>query len=477
MPGPFHGINLASNALRSFQRGLDVAGHNIANVNTRGYSRQTVDFVQSDPTTFTSLKRLTLGTGVGIESINRIRDLFLDARMQETAGSLDRFGTLSTGVRRLEAIYQEPGELGVSAALDRFFDAWSGLASNPSERAARVQAQQAGQTLANRVRDAYGNHMVLRDQFEEQTHATIREIDRLAGEIALLNTQIRDQRALGMEPNDLMDLRDLALEQLGSLINIKTARYDDGTVGVFVSQFTLVDRVGSRSFPSDFDPHGQTVSDGTRTYAIRSGRLLGLFESISHTTRSMNRLDLLANNLRAEVNLLHFSGVNENGTTGVVFFNGGPPPYPPIPNTMSGAIDFDLSADIKTDPDNIAAGTSGNAGDGGLALLLSRLREQPILNKTNGAEVLPGFNGRTFAEYYRDNLAEIAETSRFVGAARETQVAIADQIERQRQAVSGVSLDDEMATMLRFQRSYQAAARALTVFDQVTEDLIGMLRR
>lgn len=477
MPGPFHGINLVGNALRSFQRAMDVTGHNIANVNTRGYSRQAIDFAQIEPSMYGGASRFALGEGVAITSVNRIRDMFLEGRLNDATGARERFSTLAGHLREIGGVYNEPGDSGISAALDRFFDGWSALASNPAERANRLALQQAGQTLADRIRGAFRDLDGLQVGFQQQVDGTIAQINDLAGRIATLNEQVRQQRALGAEPNDLMDMRDLAVAELATLVNVHTHEGDDGTLTVHSSQFTLVDRAGANAYPSSYDPVSQTVSDSKGTYAVRSGRLLGLFQSITQTRSQMGQLDLIANNLRAEVNALHFTGIDENGNTGVLFFNGPPPPYPPDPNTMTGAIDFDLSAAVKADPGAIASGTTGNAGDGGLALLLSRLRDAPINAKTNGTSILPGLGGRTFSAYYRDSVSGAGEMERYYSAARDTESAVVSQIEQQQASIAGVSLDDEMASMMRFQRSYQAAARALTVFDQVTEDLIGMLRR
>jgi flagellar hook-associated protein 1 FlgK len=134
---------------------------------------------------------------------------------------------------------------------------------------------------------------------------------------------------------------------------------------------------------------------------------------------------------------------------------------------LTGAIDFDLSAEVKGSPRAIAAGLTGEPGDGGLALNLSQLRDTG----------LAALGNQTFQGFYLANVGQVSSQAAYYEAAAKTEEAVASQIESQVQAVSGVSLDDEMTEMMRYQRSYQAAARALTVFDQVTEDLIAMLRR
>ncbi|HVL37898.1 MAG TPA: flagellar basal body protein, partial [Fimbriimonadaceae bacterium] len=156
MPSAFHGIDLASRALRSFQRGLDVTGHNIANVNTPGYSRQTISFGQTDPTTFYGMRAITLGTGVSVSTVNRVRDLFLEGRRSTEQAEFGRFSALAQNLSRIEGL-MPMGPGGIGDALDRFFNSWSALSANPSEPGVRQEVQLAGQTLALRVRSTYGD--------------------------------------------------------------------------------------------------------------------------------------------------------------------------------------------------------------------------------------------------------------------------------------------------------------------------------
>lgn len=461
MPGSFFGFDLAARALRGFQRGLDVTGHNIANVNTRGYSRQTVDFTQTEPLTFYANGLQSLGTGVTIGSVNRIRDQFLESRMQDAQAELGKFGQLAASLKEIQGIYNEPGSSGISSALDKFFDSWSALASNPAEAANRLQVRLAGENLAGRIRGAYADLGNSQSNLTIEIGQTTSRISELGQTIDRLNKQIRALGVGGATPNDLLDQRNLALEELSSLVNVTTSAGKDGTISVYISQFTLVDGAGSNELPRTFDAATGMITDGSRGYQIRSGRLAGLFQSLNQANASMAQLDTLANTLRTQVNGLHTTGINPKGTTGIRFFNDAAAP------PQTGAIDFGLSAEVLADVDNISAGTSGKAGDGGLALSLSNLRSQSIAALGN----------KTFSLFHSSHVATIGSDLAYYGNTVTTQEAIVEQIDAQRQSISGVSLDDEMTNMLRFQRSYQAAAKVLTIFDQVTEDLLGMVRR
>ena len=183
MPGPFHGILTASSALRSFQRALDVTGHNIANVNTPGYSRQTVDFSAQRGVDFFQGKWFSLGGGVTLGSVNRVRVDYLDQSMLTSNGQLGRSSTLATGFQRSERIYGEPGEGGISTALGRFFDSWSGLASNPADPSAREQVRLAGQTLTDRVRGRFAELTTLEQSSSASMTGSLTVMDELSEEL------------------------------------------------------------------------------------------------------------------------------------------------------------------------------------------------------------------------------------------------------------------------------------------------------
>jgi len=459
MPGAFSGISMTANALRFFQRAMETTGHNIANVNTEGYSRQTVEFKTSIPLTIYSQGFKAMGTGVSVSAIKRIRDGYLEANARSNTSDLSKFQMLSAALKQIEGAYREPGDEGIAAAMDKFFDAWSALGSNPTDTAARVQVQNAGSILAGRIRSTHNQMRSLENQLNSSTNSVIDRINELGREISTLNSEIREFSATAGSPNDLLDLRDKAVRELSGLINTQVETFEDGSYAVYAAGFPLVDSTGSREIDKNYDASSGTFTSLGITFNVRSGELAGLLQATSTLGSEKAQLDLLANELRTQFNTLHQTGIDADGNTGNDFFNDSSP--------QSGAIDFDLSAVIKASPRAIAAGTSGTPGDGGLALSMAQMRDNAIVALGN----------KTFHDYHQTNVGQIGSQAAYYKSAEETENAIALQIQSQVEAVSGVSIDDEMAEMMRYQRSYQAAARALTVFDQITEDLIGMLRR
>lgn len=458
MPGPFHGINTASTALRAFQRAMDTIGHNMANVNTRGYSRQTVEMQSLDPSSFWSYGRHAVGSGVAVTSIARARADYLSMRQQLAQSDLGRGSAMSTGLSRIEQVYNEPGDLGIANALDQFFNGWSGLASNPSDQAARLKLRNASQTLTDRIRTSYSDLERVQSTLELEITATFDSIDSLSENIAQLNSQIRSAMAAGETPNDLLDQRDLAIQDLSKHVNITTTAHPDGSVSVYLSNAPLVSQAEHFAIPRTYNAATGTLTGASVDIPLRNGELMGHFQALSRITSARGDLDTLANTLRTQVNAVHMTGTNADGNTNVRFFNDSTP--------QTGAADFNLDPAILASLDAIATGVSGDAGDGGLALSLSQLRETR----------LAGLGNRTISGFYRDAVGSVSQDAAYYRGLTTTYEQVALQVEEQIQSVSGVSLDDEMADLMRFQRSYQAAARVLTVLDEVAEDLVNLIR-
>jgi flagellar hook-associated protein 1 FlgK len=451
-------------ALQAFQRSLDTTGHNIANVNTPGYSRQRVELSANQPITFYNNGMKALGSGVNLSDIQRVRDYFLDRQLHGSLGDSSHHQTIATGATSMERIYGEPSDFGIGASLDRFFDSWSGLSGDPSNSGLRTEVRTAAVELTDRTRDAHDQIYAFRQQQQEAVQTTIDEINRLANEIDRLNSEIRHfESTSGGSANDLKDARDASIEELSKLVDTRVEVFSDGSYSVYAAGFSLVDGAGVRTFPSTYDQVSGTVQNGGATFHVRSGKLAGLFHMLNSADDQLARLNTFADTMKTEINALHASGVLSDGvTTGINFFKDVVPPAP-----QTGASDFYVSDKVLASIDNIATGLTGKAGDGGLALSIAN--ERDVDQAALGAKNFHGF--------YLDAAHTTAAEADYYQRAADTEMNVTTQIQNRQQSVSGVSIDDEMTDLMRFQRSYQAAARALTIFDQVTEDLIGMVRR
>jgi flagellar hook-associated protein 1 len=460
MPGSFTGIETSSRALRAFQQSLNTTGHNIANVNTKGYSRQTVDLKASESLGFLSGRQHQLGTGVQISTINRIRDTLIEGRRQQVMGDQGRFEGNLSNLEKVQQTFLDVDSKGISTSIDKFFNSWSALGSDPTNKSLRLEVQISGRDLAANVKGSYLNLQDIQRSQTKQTIDTFAEIQSLAEKVAQLNLDIRKSTASGGSPNDLMDTRDQTIADLSKLVDINTSQASDGSYNVQIGSFTLVDQVGARTMPTTYDPVLSNFTDGSSVWPITTGKLKGLFDASNKVTATMTNLDNLANTLRTEVNLRHTAGVNPAGLVAQNFFNEAP--LPP----QTGAIDFALDAAVDTNINAISVGTTTAASDGSVALGISGFRDIKVAALGN----------QTIGGFFSSVITDVGQSVRQAKSNLSTTYALSDQIDQQVQAVSGVNMDDELANMQRFQRSYQAAAKVLSVMNETLGDLINIIR-
>jgi len=458
MPSPFQGIDIASSALSAFNQGLNVTGNNIANVNTPGYSEEQASFQGVVNSNGSQPGFLALGNGVTLSSVNRVRNLYLDSQMNSVSSSLGQTNSLLGGSQQIQSQFNEPGPSGVQSSLDSFFNSWSALAANPSNAGLLSQVQQSGETLASRVRDTYANLSTLQSQNTQQIQSTITQIQGLANQVSTLNKQILSAQTSGAQPNQLEDQRTQALQQLSGLVDINVQTSSTGEAIVYVNQFNLVNSTEATKFPTNFNSTTSQVTDANGTYDIRSGQLAGLMQNSQAITSNQTQLDALANTLRTSVNSIEKTGINGLGNPGQNFFNDASP--------QTGAINFDLDPAVIANPEVISAGTTGSSGDGTLALSISQVNTQ----------VQASLGNQSINSYYQNIVSTVGTQVQSYQNQQSTQNALQGQVTQQIQSTSGVNLDEEMTAMLKYQQSYQAAAKALNIADQTVQDLISMVQ-
>lgn len=432
----FGGLNIALRGLTAEQRALDVTSHNIANVDTPGYSRQEAVFSAAPALTIPAgaLQNGTgaqLGQGVDVLDYRRLRDDFLDLqwRTQNMTG-----GQAETTAQRLgqaqDALADGSGaDLG--ALLDNFWTSWQTLAGNPSSADAKGAVVGAASSLAQGLQSLDTQWASLSAQSTTAVSDLLGPqgpIKPIADELAKLNVTINQAQTAGVTPNDLLDRRDELLDQL--------SRYGQ----VSVTADPTLDANGNPAYPGMIQVSfgGATtplVSQSTVTMptaatlsASPGGVIGGLQDVAAKVDGYRTTLDGLAGQVITAVNAAAPSPV----------FSG------------TGSADIAVVATSAT----IAAGT-GAAGDNSAALAIAALR---------GGAVDTGYAG--LVQTVGGDVAN-------ANAAQSTSTAVLDSLTERRQSTAGVSMDEEMTNMIRFQRGYQAAARALTTMDQALDTLIN----
>ena len=227
MGSTFSGIELGKRSIMAQTDAITTAGHNIANANTEGYSRQRVQIKEFDPLYRPDMTRAErpgqIGQGVDVQSITRVRDELLDKRIVAQANQETYWQTRSDYYTMLEQIYNEPDDISVRFNMDKFWESWQELSVNPESKAARQAVVTRGQTLTESINQRWESLKGVSDLVDGDIEATVKQVNDLARQIAALNASIVESKGVGDSPNDLLDRRDLLVDKLSQLVNVPIA--------------------------------------------------------------------------------------------------------------------------------------------------------------------------------------------------------------------------------------------------------------
>src|SRR5262245_17109861 len=231
------GLDTGLKALLSARYMLDTIGHNIANANTPGYSRQRVDLASSLPI---QIGQLLIGTGVDAGRVQRSVDELLGRRIQSQNSVMGALQTQRTGLGDFESLFAEPGDTGLGSLLDGFFGAVSQLSTAPGDSILRTGLVQKSDALASRFRDLSSALTQSSSDSLADVTSRVDEVNQLASQVVDLNQQIGETESVGTPANDLRDQRDVALDRLSQLVDTTVVQGPNGSVRVLVAGNTLV---------------------------------------------------------------------------------------------------------------------------------------------------------------------------------------------------------------------------------------------
>jgi len=311
----FSALDIARAGMLVSQVQLDVAGHNIANVNKEGYSRQRVEVTTRLPN---YRPYGAIGRGPAISDIRRIRETFLDQIYREQNPALGRTETIANYFVRIQDIFQEPGDTGFSAHLSRFFDALQDFANNVEETPVRVSLLQEGEALAQSLNEVARQVYLLESNANEEIRNTIPEINSLITRIVEMNKTIRDTEIAGKSANDLRDDRDLLVDQLSKIVSITSRERDDGQIDVLLGGVEIVGGTKYRTLstvvdttidPTRPDFLSVVFSDNQEKAIISDGSLAGLLYMRDTELRSIKeQLNEIARVVAGSINSIHSQG-------------------------------------------------------------------------------------------------------------------------------------------------------------------------
>lgn len=467
MPGIFNTLNIARRALQASQLGIDIASHNIANANTPGYSRQRVNLSSALPVDvlYGAVGPIgALGTGVKADSIIRIRNGLLDSQFRQANHTFGKNNIKEQMLYQVETVLQEPTENGIGNLMTEFFTEFSNLGSEPENTNIRNVVVQKATSLALSFNQKSARLRELQKSLRQDTDNALRQVNQFSSQIAELNRQVSAAEGGFANANDLRDQRDLLLDKLAEFVQIQYSEDSSGQVTVAISGQTLVIGANARELTVTSAGSGNNLEisiQGSDAQAlnIQTGKIGGLIDTHNNQIGNLlNRLDTLAGKFVEEVNRVHQFGKGlpvgspPTSATGLDFFVG------------SDASSIQVASQIKDNVANLAASNDGATGNGEVAFTIANLRNQKLLNN----------NTETFNTYYNNTITLLGTEIQSASSTRRNQEMVLDQIDNQRVAESGVSLDEEMTQLIQFQRSLEAAARIVTTVDEMLQTVINM---
>lgn len=467
--GNFSGIlSVARGALSTAQRATQIASHNIANANTPGYSRQREVLSSNAPE---ATPQGIFGTGVTLTDVQRTRDALLDQEYRSNNGDSSGAAMRSQYLQRMETVFNEPSDTGLSSALDSFYGAWSDLASDPTNASARIGVQQAGSALARQFNNAATQLATMKADTVTRAEADITTINRISNQIADYNTQIVSAESGGKTASDLRDSRDQLLDTLSGLANVRVIDHTDGSLQVLFGNISLVDGpLAKQVSMSTGGTMGFQIVGSADTIRNIGGEL-GALQDVYSTdiANATSKLDALAAAVITDVNAVHRTGWspsagnagNSNpslGATGsqVDFFDSTPANATAAHIRLSDAVSANYNAIAVSD-------TLNEQGNNRVGLALAALRD----SAPSAANVNFGADFRALVGDVAGSLNEAKNTASVAST-------MADQSNQRRTSVFGVSMDEELIQIMKQQQAYAAASKIIKTVDEMMQTLLSL---
>lgn len=473
MSGLFGALEIGKRALFAGQTGLSVTGQNIANANTPGYSRRVVE---QAPAPGVRLPEGILGSGADTRRIARARDEHVETRLLRARSDFGRAAARAQDLRELESLIGDLGGDTISSGLRDFFDAWQELSLEPESISLRQAAIASGAKLATRMNTLSDDLTGMRNRFVAELPSEIEKVNAAVSRIAELSRRIGEVEAGGLEASDLRDQRGIEITALSETVDVNVTEAANGSFLVRIGGVVVADgertlRVALATRESGAGANASAAGGGDDA-ALRllvegvevrpqGGSLAARLDASQTLVPSyLSALDEIAQGLASSVNAIHEASVSLDGRSGARFFETGVGSE--AGSTAGAAARLRVSAAILDDPRALAASANGATGNNGGARAIADLDSAP--SQRGGTRSLSEL-ALAFSETVASDTAE-ANFLEEVGA------GFVQSLENRRDAVSGVSLDEEALNLIKYQQAYEAAARVVSIANEMMETLI-----
>jgi len=464
MSSSFFGFSIGVKALASSQKALEVLSHNIANINTEGYKKQDTVLRTTQPEGVPAINRIIssgqLGSGVYVAEIRRLHDHYIERELNKELQNIGKWEAGLKTFEQIESILAEPSDNGIRNMMDVYWNSWSGLESSPEDSSVRKNLVENAKSLCNLLKSDYQKLESLRKDLNTEIGIKVTDINNLASQIKELNGQIKEVSVGGDNPNDLMDRRDLLINELNKLVDIDVRDTHFGQVDIFIGGTAVVRE--NNCFGLEASLNASTGfydikwQDSGRLVDIKNGEIFSMLNfRDEYIPDLIGKLNDIAEFFINETNSIHRNGYGLDGlSTGYDFFTG------------TGVTDMEVNTVIDQDNTLIAAAKNpSQPGDNSNVTEIINLRTQKLLGAgTNSPD-----------EYYNNMIVKIGVESQQCIRESENSALLMEKIYSRRESVSGVSLDEELVNMVKYQHSYNAAAKIISTMDGLFETMIEMM--
>lgn len=467
-----HGMmDIGRRAMALNQSAIQTTSHNITNKSTEGYSRQKVDF-QTNPSVGEG--RYQIGTGVRMANISRVNNPWIEKQLETENSNFSRLDQKTQALSRLESAMNEQNVKGMNAAIGNFFNSFRELANTPESAVARTQVRESGMALVKQFQEAHHQIAEVKTDMNKNIEFAIAEVNALAKEVSKTNEKIQQIEINGSDTaNDERDHRDMLLKKISEKVDITYAEdaktgmvnVTAGKAAVLVAGTTFTQLKtasapnGAMQIMHELSPGGTTV-DITDRFTL--GKVGAALEVRDKTTQGMlDSLNDLAFNIANEVNRAHREGYDRQNIAGLNFFE--------LKNSNEpfSIENLAVATDIVKDVSRIAAASKPNApGDNTVANLIHNLQGRRMME-----------DGKySYDDFYNSKVSEIGILTQRSTSELDSQRNNLEQLQNIRESISGVSLDEEAAKLIEYQKSFEASARLVTTADEMFDTILNLKR-
>ena len=538
MAGLFGTLNIGRSGMTAAQTAVTTTSHNISNLNTEGYSRQRVNLVTARAESVTGYGQV--GTGTLVDSITRIRNTFIDYQYRAQNSALGQSTQRSDFFSQIEQIYNEPSDSAISNSISEFFNAWQELYKQPANVSNRTAVAEQTKSLTDQINNTYTKIENLEKNAQTLLQSNATDVNSLLDRIKNLNEQIKIVTVAGETPNDLMDSRDLLIDELSSKFEIEVEqtnfngvniKYKDKTlvsadkpndIGARLSYISDVQDIGNGKFKVTYYRYGDTtdinnqktieiglngttddlkksrlewgdlegeVSDGStiKTFNPELGEIAGNQNAQEDIKEQMNKLDDLAKALAYSVNAIYMKDSDPK----VPFFVNSE--SNPASEDGITAKNITINPDIYNKPGLIntskaASAAEGAEGDNSRALAIAQLSGMMLsvgnINSSNDITFVGNdftikndTNGATLHDYFSNVVDQLGIKSQEAKRQVTNQTLTLSSIDDSRQQVAGVSLDEELSYLIQYQHAYNANAKIISTIDELLDVVVNGLKK